>query len=1091
MTQYKETQRKPCTVLMASLRRGEERRAEFENVVRDAVSRYDGYLSRSVGSIFQAVFGTPAAHEDDPERAVRTALLILKRTAELPPGDPSPECAIGIHLGLVFTGELPAAAGLEQVVMGEAVAIASRLMEAAPNMTALVSNEVIQIVRPVFDFGPVASLSRREGEPELAGHPVVKLKTGFIRRRGIEGLQSPIVGRDAELGILTGAVDQLFSGRGDILILTGEAGVGKSRLVEETFAYSLGISLEQGKTMNWCTGLCSPYKETLYLPFIDIIKQIADIHSDDQERTACEKLLRAVEDLGADQADETFPYIAHLLAFSLAPQHEAKLKYLDPKELKTQTHIAIVSLMMNYARRNPVVYCIDDLYLADAPTLECIRFMIETNPTMSCVLILISRPEKEKPWWRIREAILARPDAVELTIPRLTTENVRTISRHLLKIPKLSEKIIGSIVEQAEGNPFYLEELIKLFIAKGILVRRGKEWHATSVPAGIAIPYTVEGIIRARYDTMTPALRGVLAEMSVIGRTFSKKVLAACTAHGELLDQALAESAELGFITSSDGEAHSFTHAVIRDVIYSSLSAGKLRDLHLKAAQALESIYADRRSEISGLLFEHYRMTGRNDKTVEFGIQAGDTARRRYANQEAIDLYQSLLKFLVGSAHTDRRRTVLMNLGRLYESTGEAPAARRHLEEARQISPNPMSEAEVDVLIADVFQSVSDYAAALGIYQRAEQTLNSIPEASRTDRIKEQIFDVRLGIAWVHYLTGKYEETSSILTGILSSLAETDRSPVREIKARCHNIMGSVYTHLGRRQESFDSYQSALRLYESLDDMVGQGVIYNNIIGHFTDQGDFYRALEYLNRSHEIDLKTGNLLSRAISTYNMGETYHQLGDLSAAESRYREYLALNARINNRLGNGYGNWGLGSIFLDRGDLEAAQRHLDLARSIFEELGSRSLMTNVQLTQAALLRRKHEFKAALDLCSEVAQAARQNQERGMLFSALLTRAEIIADLASQEKKMMIMYLQQARDIAHDAAAISREIDLDRESLMRLHVVQARITREIGETKIAAEHLRQAREIRDQIIDQMPDAAARALYLALPLNREMGSG
>lgn len=1074
---YKETQLKQCVVMFVWMNAGEE---PVSTAVEEAVKIYEGYIVRQPGRIIQAIFGVPTMHEEDPERAIRAALLIRQKLGAERTGDKT--CAIGIHMGKVFAGAIGPESGRQYAAMGETVNLAARIMERAQESQILVSDAVYQITRPVFEFTEPIRFVPTGYPSEITAHAVQRLKTGFIKRRGIEGLQSPIVGRHEELAKLSGIIEELFKNRGRIVILTGEAGVGKSRLIEEIFTYSLSLSLERGKSVSWCTGQCSPYKESLYLPFIEIIKQIAGIQNEDSEKSLLAKLLATVEKLAPERADETFTFIANLFNITPDVNQANRLKNLDPKAIRLQTQIAIVTILKNHALTGPVVYCIDDLYLADDPTLECLKFITDTAPDLNALLILISRPEKEKLYWKIRTGILELPNAVEFQIRRLTPEDIRSICRHLLKIPKMSESVVDVIVTKAEGNPFYLEELIKLFISRGMLVRKGMEWHASSQNVKFDIPYNIEGIIRARYDTLPANLKEILNEMAVIGRNFTKRILMTMTAQWETFDRDVARLVDLGFIVTDNGEDFSFHHGVVREVLYSGIAEKKLKETHEKVAQGLEKLYADRLSEFSELLFEHYNLTDRTDKAVSYGIKAGDTARKRYANHEAIGYYQAVLKQWADNNNVGAdprvRREVLINLGKVTGRIGQNEDSFKYFAEAQTIPQTPREEAEIDCLIADTYQDISDYDQSLKTYRKAESRL--------ADRPEEEKIDIRFGTAWINYLKGEYELSQAILEKVLHLIPEPSTTEARQNLARCFNILGSVYNQSGRYKESFDAYQKALRLYELLEDMPGQGVIYNNIVGHFDREGDYYQALAYLNKSRDIDLKTGNLLSRAIGTYNIGHTYRELGDLEKAEANYREYMTLNDRINNRLGNGYGNWGLGSIFMERNDLIKAGEHLDRARDIFHNLGSKMLELSVNSTQADLYRHQGEFAKAIEAAGQVEKAAREADDAGAAFDALMIQAKARIDQGLKEKKFLIMHLRNARELLAAAEELAAGEDLNRESLFDLYFNQARTAYYLGAGSTTLDYYEKADRILEGILRFIPDASARDLFLGQSVYR-----
>jgi predicted ATPase/class 3 adenylate cyclase len=1075
MGTVKEAQVKPCCVLFAQIT-GLEQVADAEEyadilksidlVMDDAVKLYEGHVDKHEGKVLMATFGVPSAHEDDPERAVRAALLMRKKAGDAA-GRGSIPCLvkIGINMGRIFASAVGSEIKSEYTVIGDAVNIAARIMESAAPGEIRVSEEVYQITRPVFEFGRTLEFLPQGSSRSVSVFTVNAIKTGFIKRRGIEGLESPMVGRAAELRTLTGLINDLFGHKGGTVCILGEAGVGKSRLIEELFTYSLGFSLEKARSINWCVGRCSPYREMLYFPFIEIIKDICAITPDDSEKSLIAKLLRTIEQLTGDKSDEVFPYIANLFAIKLEPRHDTRIKHLDPKEIRLQTHIAIAMLLRNYALTNPTVYCIDDLYLADSSALDMLKFMIETMPDMPALVIMISRQEKEGPFAQTLEEMKKTIPVVMIPLSRLNLREAREISTNLLRIPRVSERLINEVVTKSEGNPFYLEELIKLLISRGIIFRQGEEWLGTETTMQIEIPYSIEGVIRARFDTMNRDTQGILSEMAVIGRTFSYGVLKRITAYWENAEELIKEIRESGYIYAVNNDEFSFSHALVREIIYSTLSGRRSKELHLKVSAAIEQLYAHRLPEFYELLFEHYSKTDRADKTIDYGIKAGDLARKRYANLEATAYYLSVLKVIGDQTSTaDLRAGVISKLGDIYALTGQSDDALAMYAKALELTADAARRAALFCSIADTYQRISDYPSALGHYEMANQELIGRPETER--------LDVRIGVAWIHYLRGEYEESRQILEKAAASVTDATTNECRNLLARIYNILGSIYSHLGTTEKSFASYSRALKLYELLDDMTGQGVIYNNICGYYSGRSDYLKSLEYLQRSHAIDRKTGNLLAQAISTYNIGDTYYQLGDFDEAEKHYQEYLAINARINNKLGNGYGNYGLGTLALERGDNKKAREYFMTAAGIFNTLKSRVMELNILLSLAEVHRVEGDYDAAFSMCKGICDAALETGENTIILSSVLEQVKIKVMMAIKDPRLMVFHVQEATKLLERAEVLIRTFDVDLETLfsMRFYASEAAYYR--GDPAATMKNHGEARQILNDILGHLPD-------------------
>ncbi len=1048
----------------------------------EAVLLYGGHIDKHEDKILMATFGVPTAHEDDPERAVRAALLMKTHISSMRTNINTPlDIRIGINLGRVYAGEVGSRVKTEYTVLGEVVNLASRIKDKADVGQVLVSEEVYNIIKPIFEFSTPIRFQPQGVATEINVYPVVRLKTGFIKRRGIEGLSSPLVGRTEELGKLLALLNDLFNKKGNIVFVLGPAGVGKSRLIEELFTHSLSVSLERAQKIDWYFGRCSPYSETIYFPFLEIIKQMCNMETEDDDKTILEKLLHKIKEVLGEEAENVFPYIANAMKIKTNGKYENKIKYLKPDEIKLQTMVAISSLLQACAKKERVVYCIDDLYLADQPSLETLKFFFETDNDLSALFILISRPEKEKLFWKIKESIKQEHNAQELLITPLSPNHTYELTKSLLKIPKISEAMLRQIVNDAEGNPFFLEELIKLLVLKGVLVRRGNEWIATESSIDFEIPYTIEGIVQAGYDNLPVELQNLLSEASVVGRRFSAKILSGFSQYWERLEDLLEVLVDRGYIYTNNQQDYSFYHALVREVIYRSLTEKRRKELHQKVAQTIEIMYRDHLEQVYEILFEHYKYAGVSQKALEYALKAGEVCENKYANFEAISYYLYIVSNLQIKTGEDKKlkMDVLKRLGRIHDRIGEGEDGLKFFSLALELADDRREKALINNLIADAYQSMSNYEKALNYHHQALELLSGYPEEDKVS--------VELGIAWIKYLQGDYAEAKRILLHGLERLTDHSHVKTRRLLARIYNQLGSVYSHIGEMDASFDSYNKALKIYEILDDERGKAVIYNNICGYYTTKGDYYNALKYLESSLEVDNKTGNMLGKAIATYNIGETYYQLGDFEKAMERYEEYLNINARINNHLGNGYGNLGKGFIFLEKGEFEKAEIHLKKALEIFETLGARSLKMSVMISLAELSLAKGEFEKAFKESQELKNTYEIIDDKEGIFDCLLIMAGSKIRQGLGEKKLLIVHVNEAKSILNQALNVSNDLVIDIDKLFRLYYYLCLANYYLGNPQEMMKNYERLKKILEDLLKNLPDDKAKAKFLSKRIYQE----
>lgn len=1062
---------------------------EYANIIKDitkiydeTINLYDGHIDKHEGRIFMATFGVPIAHEEDPERAIKSALLLKHRIEEYNANNNTDLAVrVGINLGRVYAGDIDSDIKKDYTVMGDAVNLAARIMEQCRSSQILVNEEIHSIAKPVFQFSDTLEIQPQGLTEKIKVFEVTGQKSGFIRRRGIEGLKSPLIGRAAELAALKSYLENLLKGEGNTVTIIGEAGVGKSRLIEELFTYSLSLALEQAKVVNWYSGYCSPYKETAYLPFVDIIKQVCGIDSGDSEKAFTEKLINHVQNLVSDQSDIIYPYVANLLNLKLGSQHAAKIEYLEPKARKLQTHVAISSILKGNAQQKPCVYVIDDLYLTDIPTLEALKFFLETNdPKLPILLILLSRPDKEKAFWQLKEKLKKQLKFKEINLARLKRNETLKISENLLRIPKLPASLVNDIVAKSDGNPFFLEEIIKLLIAKKILYKKGQEWLATAGKIDFSIPYTIEAVIRTRFDTMKPDLQSMLEEISVIGRNFKKRILKGFSKQWEHLDELLQEITELGFISANSEEEFSFNHALIRTVIYSGIPEKRRKSIHLKIGETIEALFKDRLSEFYEILFEHFVQTAERDKKITYGLKAAEKAQKRYANQEAMAFYEAVLEELETQDGNDiLKRNTLTSLGKINSRIGNNNDAQKFLKRALTYCKDPKEEADVFELIANSYQNVSDYEKAISIYNTAMEKLSKVGQLEKSPTI--------IGLAWIYYLQGDYVKTRELLEKLLDSMGESAGIEERKVLARIYNILASVHAHTGKRQKSFEYYNKALKIYEILEDISGQSVIYNNICGHYDSLGDYPNALRYLEKALEIHTKTGNMLGRAIATYNIGNSHYLLGNFERAEHEFNNYLKISAQINNRLGNGYGNWGLGLVQREKDNLSEADRHFTKARSSFEALGSKVMALHVMLNTADLYRLQDQYEKSWEICEDIIKMAREINAQEIISDVKQQQAKTRITQAFKTKRLAVTFLEEAKQLLLEVKQHIEQTEGSVATKFEVYFDLSQVYYHLGNPEGTMKFYGLAQDIQTSILAHIKDENAQRMFLQRRSNHE----
>ncbi len=625
-------------------------------VVGEAVARIvgeveslGGHVKDLAGDGVLAFFGAPTTREDDAERGVRCALRIVGEMEEYARevrrgwGVEGFGVRVGAATGAVVVGEVGAGARVEYAAFGDTVNVAARLQSAAAPGSVLVDDATHRAVEGLFEWGERLELELKGKGEGVAAWPVAGVAAEGRPQRGLPGVETRLVGRSRELGLGREALEALRAGRGGVLVVAGDAGIGKSRLLNE-----LRELAERDGTC-WLEGRCVSYGESLpYWPFRDLLRgEWVGAGADEPELRIRVGLRRRLEQLFGDGASELYPYLGGLLEVSLEHEAAVRTAQLSPEALQWRTFEVVGQLFARLAEDAPLVIAIEDLHWADPTSVLLLEQLLSLAEEAPVLLVLSLRPERDHAAWGLREhASREFPHLLrELDLGPLGDADGELLAA-LVAPATLPAELERRVLEAADGNPFFLEELVRSLADVGALVRTDDGWrfdHAVEVE----VPPTVEKTILARLDRLTAPARDLVAAASALGRTFVLPLLEGVV--GEIPDDALHELQRLGLLRQSrrwPQPEYRFRHALIQETAYRTLLSEQRTQLHRRAAEWLEERYAERDAEVLGLLAYHWLRAKDEEKAAGYLLRAGDKARLEYALDEAIEHYRDLLPLL-------------------------------------------------------------------------------------------------------------------------------------------------------------------------------------------------------------------------------------------------------------------------------------------------------------------------------------------------------------------------------------------------------------------------------------------------------------
>ena len=613
------------------------------------IQRFDGYIAQYLGDGLLVYFGYPQAHEEDAQRAVHTGLGILGAMGTLATQhtrDPGPRLAvrIGIHTGLVVVGEVGAGDRHEHLALGDTPNIAARLQGLAEADTVVISETTFRLVQGYFTYHDRGRHALKGLDTPLQVYQVVGASAAQSRLdvAGATGF-TPLVGREAEVALLRECWTQSTDGRGQVVMLSGEAGIGKSRLVRVLIERVVEAHTPR------LTLRCSPYHtNSAHYPVIEHFQRRLLWRRDTPPAVKLATLEQALQAAYLPLA-AAVPLVAPLLGVPV-PEHYAPLP-LSPQRQKQQTQEMLATWLLADAAQHSVLMVWEDLHWADPSTLGLLERLIEQVSTTRVLLVLTGRPEFIPPW--VSHAHLS-----QLPLTRLTRSQVAEMITRVTGGKALPAVVVEQIVTQTDGVPLFVEELIKTILEVGLVREEAGHYVLTGPLPPLAIPATLQDALMARLDRLGP-VKGVAQLGATLGREFSYEVLLTVAAIEEpVLQQSLAQlvAAELLYQQGVPPHAtYTFKHALIQEAAYQSLLRSTRQQVHQQIAQVLEAQFPDLVATQPELLAHHLTEAGHHAQAVGYWQRAGERAVARSAHLEAISHLTKGLEVLQTLPETTER----------------------------------------------------------------------------------------------------------------------------------------------------------------------------------------------------------------------------------------------------------------------------------------------------------------------------------------------------------------------------------------------------------------------------------------------------
>ena len=916
----------------------------FFDLALAEVHRYEGTINQFLGDGFMALFGAPLAHEDHARRAVLAALAVQRALRAQRDEDAGRiDVRMGLNTGPVVVGKIGDNLRMDYTAVGETTNLAARLQQLAEPGEIFISETTGLLVDAYVTCDAVGNRRVKGKSEPVAVYRVVD--AGPPRRPSIPResrlVASPLVGRDEEVAVLSGCLEQLAAGRGGIVGVVGEAGLGKSRLIAEVSRRAAGLGVR------WLEGRAVSFGRTLsYWPFLEILRALAGIAREDSEAVSQEKLARAVEALAPEEVADILPYLTTLLGLAVPAALERRVKHLDGEAMGRQIFRSTRRLFERLAVAHPVVLVFEDLHWADASSAELIEHLLPLTAFVPLLLCGVGRPEPDGPAARLRVVARASHDEryTEVALAPLSPATSATLLDNLLAGSPVAAGLSDLILARTEGNPFFLEEVVRALITAGTLSWEpiAAEWRVAGDIDQMTIPDSLQGVITARIDRLDDDIKQTLKLASVIGRSFFYRILAAITTAARALDRQLEELQRLELVREKQRVPeleYFFKHALVQEATYESILMERRRQLHREVGECIEGLFANRLEEFYGILAYHYARAEEWARAQDYLFKAGDHAGRVAADTEALAHYQEAVRAyerVFGDRWNPLQRATLeRKIGEALFRRGRHAAAADCLLRALRLLGAPLPRTRSGIRLAIGAQAlVQAGQRALFHVVRGERTEVPTPAAEEASRVYELL-------AWIDYFSDQERLVLNALTHL--NRAERHGPAVGVAKAAASVGLILDLARLPRLAARYHAWAVAVAQRAGEPSAAGLAHMCRALHDHF--RGDWESALFHYRRSRDSYLDAGSLRGAGAATSRIFHIVWQRGDLVTARALMEDTLRVADEAGDRQVRSWAVLMQAMFELVCGPLEAAGQYLEEALALYRAVPSHADVAEV--------------------------------------------------------------------------------------------------------------------------------------------------
>ncbi len=905
-----------------------------------SVERFGGTVAQFAGDGILALFGAPVAHEDDPYRAVRAGASILESIG-VASGDAGVQVRIGINTGLVVAGDIDAGDLNLYSALGDTLNVAARLQALAQPGSIVISGETRALVSNDVEVRALGPTELKGRSSPVAVYEVVAVKGSDERHRGIPGLTSPMLGRDDELARLRELTIAAAAGIGRVAVILGEPGVGKSRLTEELERHVAGTG-----DMRWAVGRCVPYDEELpYHLLASLFRSLAGVTEADDPEVVAKAITALAEEAGV--LDAAGP----LLTLAGVTTDDGGQ---TPEQLQERYAEAVYDVVAGLGvDHRPVVLVCEDAHWADPSSVELMSRLLDRAPSTSVLLLVVMRPDRQSGGWTLlTEARRRLGEALtELHLGPLGEEHSRLVIGNLLEIESLPSGLRAMVLAKAEGNPFFLEEVVRMLIERGLVAERGGRWIAVTGIDDLDVPTTLHGLLASRIDLLPAEARRAGRVAAVIGRRFPAALFEAVypgpERAGSTLHPHVAALEAHGIVQLAAARPaleFTFRHALIHDVMYEGLLKRERRDLHRAVAEAIEMTYPDRLEEQAPALARHYTEAGEKDRAVGYLLSSGQTALTRGARTEAYHFYAQAARLSPTETDTAQRIDAVIGQAKAGFTFVPGPELIALLEGsiplAEQLGDADRLAALYVQLLAERNMQGESYATH-PYHEQLDSAYRLVPRL--TDGAMRALLQGMMGLA--HRSADEYAASVEPLTSAVKALEGANRLSEASFHA---SMLADSLAAIGGFADAESAIADAKRLGVASGDpnaVADADLIQGRIAA---ERGDLEEALEHTRRGLAGAEAAGNTFCSLAGYFMVADQRLRLGDTEQAISHLERSTGLAEFCNAGGYEALGQAWLAAARARQGTLDPAGFEEPLAKAIASH--SRSVEAQIRFQRA---------------------------------------------------------------------------------------------------------------------------------------------